>query len=545
MAHVFMKELAQAQKLTVDHLRRALDYVEERKLRCGRYEETARHLAAVRFAYQGVPVVVMEDIRAEKVIAAWPKVGQAAVQDALTFAPEELRAKLLDPVPCLKPVHAWPQEPHKSRVRATDDEWNKDVGAAYERGLMVADELDEGFKDQKGRPVLNGAGAVKKEKKVDGKVVSAQRFISNLIPSNMFQDRLEGDDKLLPYLGQLTLLQQEEEEVWLGDSEDFTSCFNLFRLPPDWHKFMAFEKPADAALLGGWQERWCTLQWLAVWQWVRVFKEAEIPQGSEVAKTQLLPADEDLTVIYLDSYDQLRRFKKGCEEVVKAEMSERHKRFLKVCEKLALPLNDGKRLVASTLGALQGGVLDGEEGRFGLSVQKVVEVITSGSTLLAKEKWSEGELRHVVGKATFGCCFRRPLFAILESVFEEINVRASQNDREVPRPGAWDEVAIRVLLTPLMYSYLKARIDPEVSVTDASPSGGGAATAVEFQSAPCTIDVAGPMAESLALKESFMVKGQEKEHLATLLRQATNRGSDVRSFLEVDGEMHEQLFFWL
>ena len=96
-----------------------------------------------------------------------------------------------------------------------------------------------------------------------------------------------------------------------------------------------------------------------------------------------------------------------------------------------------------------------------------------------------------------------------------------------------------------MYSYLKARIDPEVSVTDASPSGGGAATAVEFQSAPCTIDVAGPMAESLALKESFMVKGQEKEHLATLLRQATNRGSDVRSFLEVDGEMHEQLFFWL
>ena len=78
-----------------------------------------------------------------------------------------------------------------------------------------------------------------------------------------------------------------------------------------------------------------------MWQWVRVFKEAEIPQGSEVAKTQLLPADEDLTVIYLDSYDQLRRFKKGCEEVVKAEMSERHKRFLKVCEKLALPLNDG------------------------------------------------------------------------------------------------------------------------------------------------------------------------------------------------------------
>ena len=67
-----------------------------------------------------------------------------------------------------------------------------------------------------------------------------------------------------------------------------------------------------------------------------------------------------------------------------------------MCEDLALPLNDGKRLVASTLGALQGGELDGEEGRYGLSVQKMVEVVTLGATLLAKEKWSEAELRHFV-----------------------------------------------------------------------------------------------------------------------------------------------------
>ena len=53
-----------------------------------------------------------------------------------------------------------------------------------------------------------------------------------------------------------------------------------------------------------------------------VFKEADIPPESEVAKTQPLPAGDDLTVIYLDSYDQLRKFKKGCEEVVKADMSE-------------------------------------------------------------------------------------------------------------------------------------------------------------------------------------------------------------------------------
>ena len=443
----------------------------------------------------------MEEIRAEKVIAAWPKVGQAAVQDALTFLPEKLKAKLLDPASCLKPVHEWPSEPRQSRVKASDEEWSKAVRAAYERGLMVAVEMDEVFKDQKGRPVLNGAGAAKKEKKVDGQVISAQRFISNLIPSNMFQDRLEGDDKLLPYLGQLTLLEQGEEEVWLVDSEDFTSCFNLCRLPSVWHKFMAFEKPVDASLLGGEQGKKVypamavlPMGWVssvAVLQSIvrtLVFKEADIPQESEVAKTQPVPADEDLTVIYLDSYDQLRKFRKGCEEVMAAGMSERHERFLRVCEKLSLPLNEGKRLVASTLGALQGGELDGEDGRYGLSVQKMVKVITLGATMLAKDKWWEAELRHFIGKATFGCCFRRPLFAILENVFEEVAERASQNDREVPRQDAWDEVAVMVLLTPLMYTNLRAKVDPGVSVTDASPTGGGAATAVEFQPAPCTIE---------------------------------------------------------
>ena len=73
-------------------------------------------------------------------------------------------------------------------------------------------------------------------------------------------------------------------------------------------------------------------------------------------------------------------------------------------------------------------------------------------------------------------------------MFEEISERARLSDREVPRQESWDEVAMMVLLSPLMYTYLKARIDPEVSVTDASPTGGGAATAVEFQAEPCTIE---------------------------------------------------------
>lgn len=46
------------------------------------------------------------------------------------------------------------------------------------------------------------------------------------------------------------LLEQGDEEEWLVDSEDFTSCFNLFRLPRAWRPYMCFEKPVDGSLFG-------------------------------------------------------------------------------------------------------------------------------------------------------------------------------------------------------------------------------------------------------------------------------------------------------
>lgn len=59
----------------------------------------------------------MEDIVAEKVIAAWLQVGLAAAQDAMDFLPEQPRCKLQDLESCLKPVQDWPQS------RRVESEW--------------------------------------------------------------------------------------------------------------------------------------------------------------------------------------------------------------------------------------------------------------------------------------------------------------------------------------------------------------------------------------------------------------------------------------
>lgn len=116
--------------------------------------------------------------------------------------------------------------------------------------MMVPVREAELFKDHLNRPVFNGAMAVVKVKKIGGEDRQLQRFISNLVPSNSYQQHLPGDDVHLPYLGQLSMISVQAEEELVVDSEDLTSCFNLFSLPKAWAPYMAFGKAVDGSVFG-------------------------------------------------------------------------------------------------------------------------------------------------------------------------------------------------------------------------------------------------------------------------------------------------------
>ena len=98
------------------------------------------------------------------------------------------------------------------------------MSAVHQRGLMVPVAVDDLFRDLAGNP----AGAVLKFKRLGGKVKHLHRFISNLIRPTPTKRGLMGTTVCCPYLGQLTLLEQGDHEIWLVDSEDFVSCFNMF-----------------------------------------------------------------------------------------------------------------------------------------------------------------------------------------------------------------------------------------------------------------------------------------------------------------------------
>ena len=157
-------------------------------------------------------------------------------------------------------------------------------------------------------------------------------------------------------------------------------------------------------------------------------------------------------------------------------MSEYHQAFKATCDRLGLPLNEGKRVVAATEGALQGGEIEGVEGVvFKLATDKQVQLIGLSVALLVGFKVREFELRHWVGNAIFGMSLRRPLMSLLEVVFNDIVL--AQAGPLALSAATRDEITAVLALIPLMSMNLRTAL----TVTDASPTGGGAATSQEFK----------------------------------------------------------------
>ena len=449
-------------------------------------------LSSKKFDYMGSPIEHMQDLDAEKVIAAWPAEGSAGVKLITEFLEGEVLTTVSDPTGWWLQDDRMPLKRTRSRVRATDEVWYKICKAAHARNMMrpVAD--SELHKDRNGHYITNGAGAVAKRKEVGGQVVEVQRFISVLIPTNEHSVQLTGEQDSLPYVGQLTGIVLEEENDLYMESEDFTSAFNLFAVPESWLPHFAFSKKVCASAFGGtkghevrpalavvpmgWHSAVALIQAA-----VRniVFTRCGVPRTTSVEKGLPLPDTNEMTVVYLDNFDELRKVRKFGSELELGRASPAHQRFNEVCDELGLSRNRAKQLIMSLTGGIQGGELDGRTGVLKVAKDKLLSFVAISLGMLQSENWKEFHIRHWTGKAAFVAAFRRPLFAILESVFPCINDSVKAD----VRPG-WkeaEEILSFMILAVHAESNLRCQVSGTISCTDASPTGGGCATASAFK----------------------------------------------------------------
>ena len=352
----------------------------------------------------------MMNLEAEKVIKAWPGLGQAAVVDLKDCLPEHLASMLDDPKQFLLPKTELPERHRGSKLWASEAEWERIVKAGYDRGMFVPVDDADVPRDRKGHLISNGAGAVSKTKVVNGVTQEAQRFISILCPLNDAMRLLPGAQDTLPYVGQLTAILAEQDSYLVMDSEDLQSAFNLFRLPIQWAPLFNFSKKVRGDVMGlssdimvrpglrvvpmGWSSA-VTLIQAAIRR--ITYEIAKVPRSGDVGKHAPMPDHAELTVLYLENFDEIRSLKKLLAEQEEGRPSQSHLKFIEACETLGLPRNEGKQLAGSLRGTLQGGEILGKEGILRHSYEKSQELLEISLGLLSMETVSEFCLRHWAG----------------------------------------------------------------------------------------------------------------------------------------------------
>lgn len=98
----------------------------------------------------------------------------------------------------------------------------------------------------KGRKLLNGFFGVSKQEFVGE--IEVHRLIMNLIPLNKIVRGVDGDIATLPSWSSMTPLFLNEDQNLLVSSEDVRCFFYIFRVPPEWRRFMAFNRPLPKSL---------------------------------------------------------------------------------------------------------------------------------------------------------------------------------------------------------------------------------------------------------------------------------------------------------
>ena len=483
------RELTGSQKdFLLYHLIPAVERMLEGDPRIPRPKELEKLLSQKGQDYEGNSWVVMEQLESEKVVKCWPEKGKAAVQPLTRFLEGETKALVESPMDTILPYDQWPSSIPNSYVRATDEEWNALISEGYKRGLFQYCPEEEVLAGPNGEKVLNGAGAVPKEK--DGQML--QRFISIFCPLNAVSRKIEGQEDTLPYVGQVCLLNLPDDGCVLIDSEDLQSAFNLFEMPQGWRGLFCYQKQVPGTILGLATDdlvyvslRTVPMGWISAVGVVQAairyvaFKEANLPLEGEIQKNKPLP-EGDKFLLYLDSVDQIRPVSQAMAKVLEGTGSEEHQRLTEACDRLGLPRNEAKTLAGALHGSIQGGELRGDEGVFTLQIKKMQLDAALFLWLMTQEKWNPKRTSGIIGRFIFAGAFRRPLLAGFAEIFRHFGQTATK----VASNQCFDEVMGMLGLLPFAFTNIKSPVNPYLHATDASPTGAGSCVARQIKSEP-------------------------------------------------------------
>jgi len=442
-------------------------------------------LGQLRVSYTGEVVEKAMPLTYEQIWPGLPTPHHGGLVDILEVVDEKLKARLLRPELMLREIT---EEIPCPQVMCSDEEWPRVVKALWERNLVAPVQTRPTVQ---GVPVLNGAFGVIKPEKFTDSGLPVLRMIIDLRASNTILDQLEGDVQTLTGAASFQKLMVGPNEELLVSGDDLNSAFYLFRLPEKWPNYLALRKPvpwsvfeagkAGETLVGlcvlpmGWSSAVAVMQnahrQLALRTELRY--GAGLLAKAEIRKDAVFPSLDEAPAwtIYLDDTTILEKVAREVARTLEGKAPEEQTRLRKAYEWWGIPTNEGKALERCRQAERLGAVIDGERGLLRVSTKRSLDLMSLGAWLRTQPALPRTGLQIYAGKAVHVLQFRRCLFSVLQEVFTSI---AQNPERVRATTSLYDEMLVLESLLPVVVSDLKADIDPVVTVSDASETGGGA-----------------------------------------------------------------------
>eukprot|EP00435_Cladocopium_sp_Y103_P040826 s373_g11.t1 len=382
--------------------------------------------------YKGEEILTAQSMRWENVRSALPaEVGGVPLEDVvekgclhyvLNF--EEYLLEVDDQVSVKPP-----------RVMVPPDEWEVFCRNLLQRGVFSMVHEDDLYKVH-GNLLLNGLFGVSKQE-YDGQWESL-RIIMNMVPVNSVCRAIEGDVATLPSWAGMSPLSLEPGQELVVSSEDVRCFFYIFRVPKQWHRFLAFNRPLPASLGGDKPGRWYPCS-------------AVLPMGF---KNSVSLAQHVHRVIVQKAVQKVG------EQGGEAELR-KDKPF-------------------PTSNPVQGALVDGKAGLAFPKVEKILKYAHLSRLLLEEGKATQKQMQIVGGGLVYMAMFRRPLLGGLNHIWQFIlQCEGYPPFIKFDIPEAVKVELVRFLgLIPLVYMDFRTEISPFVTASDASQTGGGVTVSV-------------------------------------------------------------------
>ena len=341
--------------------------------------------------------------------------------------------------------------------------------------------------------VLNGMFGVEKSKKLeDGR--SVLRLIMNLIPSNSIHRVISGRVHELPHITRWCSIVLEENEVMHVCQSDMTAAFYLFKIPEVWHRHLCFDLKAAGWQLGksgeeaemtfvlscavlpmGWSSAVGVMQFMAE----EVLHRNGMPKDSQIRRTSPLPEWMVNSVdgakhsgkmwwhVYLDNYASGEKVLDG-----KPQAGEwQHK--VEGWWKEAGIVSSAEKSMRDEMEATELGAFLGGKGRWiGASAERLTKLIKTTLWLVGLRNIPRKMLQILMGRWIFVLQFRRAGMSNFTAVWDFISQkkRGEKVENEVR-----EELVAACFGSLLFHTFLGARIDSEITCSDASNKGGAIA----------------------------------------------------------------------